>query len=233
MDEAPSRPPVATHWPGDFPSALDRGRFGRPAHAVLLGGLVLVAMLGAATLGLNARQRTEVEQRDRHRLEQLAGVMECHVTQVFESSNLVLDNLAESLLQNPQALASCLHSRGTTCKSCCFAPAWHWWMPRGGRRCPPPCKTRPAQVQVQRRLTAPSAAGHSMVIGPVDARGTPWSHRQAHRQQRVALIPLPPRVALGAGREVRLHCRANPRCWQRFSMICLHGSHRHAGAVGA
>ena len=46
MDEAPSRPPVATHWPGDFPSALDPGRFWQSASArVLLGGLVLLLML--------------------------------------------------------------------------------------------------------------------------------------------------------------------------------------------
>ena len=45
MDETPSRPPVATHWPGDFPSALDPGRFWQSASTrVLLGGLLLFSL---------------------------------------------------------------------------------------------------------------------------------------------------------------------------------------------
>lgn len=216
MDEAPSRPPVATHWPGDFPSALDPGRFWQSASTrVLLGGLVLLLMLGAATLGLMWRERTEVEQRDRHRLEQLAGVMDAYVTQVFESSNLVLDNLAESLLQNPQALAQLPAQQGYYLQILPFLRSLALVDAQGRVLLSTSVQDQGGQVQVQRWLTAPSAAGHSMVIGPWTPGHTLVAQAGAPATAG-GFIPLLRRVALGAGREVYFIAQLNPEVLATF-----------------
>ena len=142
--------------------------------------------------------------------------MDAYVTQVFESSNLVLDNPGGKFAANPRRWRSCLQ-QGTTCKSCRFAQPGTGGRPGHGCCCPP-VQDQGGQVQVQRWLTAPSAAGHSMVDWPVDARHTLVAQAGAPATAGI-LFPCCGAWRWAQGVRCTLLPSSTPRCWQRFSMI--------------
>ena len=64
---------------------------------VLAGGLLLILAVLTGTALLMWQEFRRTESQDRKQLELLASVMEAHASQIFDSTNLALDALAQNL----------------------------------------------------------------------------------------------------------------------------------------
>lgn len=81
------------------------GTFHLPSDQFLVGGLTVALAIFTSAIILMWSELSHTQQRKLQQLSLLAGVIEAHATQVFESSALTLDDLAEDLSRAPDAVA--------------------------------------------------------------------------------------------------------------------------------
>lgn len=181
-----------------------------PSNQVLAGGFALALAIFASAIILMWSELGHTQQRKLRQLGLLAGVVEAHATQVFESSALALDDLAEDLGRAPDAVAQ-------------FERQQHFHLQRlpylrslalltaGGRvLASSVAENKNSQIDLNRLHPHPIVDDHVIIGSWVRGRTLVEDSQPAGTVTRLGFIPVMRRVQLPSGPPLLLVALINP-----------------------
>lgn len=191
-----------------------------PHRRVLAVGGALILGVLAGTAVLMWRGLDDMKQRDQQRLELMASVLDAHVGQVFEVGGQALDNLANSLLQAPDALDRLEAQQQYYLQSLPFLRSLALVSEEGRVLVSTQQADRGGQVDLQRLLPQP-VRGERMAIGPWMPGRTLTEKTSPGAASRLGFIPLLRRVQLPNGRHVLLVAQFSPDALAQYQQQLL------------
>ena len=191
-----------------------------PHRRVLAVGGALILGVLAGTAVLMWRGLDDMKQRDQQRLELMASVLDAHVGQVFEVGGQALDNLANSLLQAPDALDRLEAQQQYYLQSLPFLRSLALVSEEGRVLVSTQQADRGGQVDLQRLVTQP-VRGERMAIGPWTPGRTLTEKASPGTSSRLGFIPLLRRVQLPNGRHVLLVAQFSPDALAQYQQQLL------------